>query len=646
LLAQRTAATSVAPVQKVLQMMTEMKAKGEAGMELESKTYAAYAEWVSDQETELGFEIKTSNSDIEKLLAEAAKADDDVEKLGAAITKLEDETAVAEKEQSDATAIREKEHAEYVTLSTDYSESVDALKRAIQTMESKNYDVPQAMALMQKMAEAKTGMRRVLAAFLQEKEEASKGGPAVAAYEFQSGGIVQLLEKFLNKFEKELEEVEREESNQAHNFDAEMIHLTDEIAYLKKEIEEKSVFKAKRASESAAAKSELASTRKNLAEDETTLKDMKATFVAKTDTFKANQEVRKQELAAIAKAIEIISDPSVSQSYGKHINLAQTPKGKISFLQESSTASSRALLRNAAAELLRKRAKALSSNVLANAAASVEANPFSKVIEMIKALLTKLKEEAADEADHKAWCDKELKANKLKRNKKTSKVGTLSAEVEELGSTIASMGAEIVELSKEQSELATAMKDATNIRSKEKAQNTATIKDSMAASAAVKQALVILKEFYSAQGGAFLETGKQVPEMAAYTGMQSANGGVVGMLEVIEADFSRLTSETRAEESEAASTYASFMEDSKASKQQKHDHEVKLSLKKDQAEFEVMQTKKTLAGTQEELDKAVAYYEYLKPSCNEVHVSYEERVARRKEEIEALKEAYKILDQK
>merc|ERR1719161_3367983 len=156
----------------------------------------------------------------------------------------------------------------------------------------------------------------------------------------------------------------------------------------------------------------------------------------------------------------------------------------------------------------------------------------------------------------------------------------------------------------------------------------------MAASAAVKQALVILKEFYSAQGGAFLETGKQVPEMAAYTGMQSAKGGVVGMLEVIEADFSRLTSETKAEESEAASTYASFMEDSKASKQQKHDHEVKLSLQKDQAEFELEQTKKTLAGTQEELDKAVAYYEYLKPNCNEVHVSYEERVARRKEEIE------------
>merc|ERR1719478_2012802 len=230
-----------------------------------------------------------------------------------------------------ATALREKQHAEYVTVSTDYSESVDALTRAIQTMESKNYDVPQAMALMQKMAATKMGMRRVLAAFLQQQEEQSRGGPEVAAYEFQSGGIIQLLNKFLKKFQGELAEVEEEESNQAHNFDLEMIHLSDSIAYLKKEIEEKSVLKAKRASDSAADQSDLASTKDNLAEDETTLKDMKATYAAKSDTFKANQEVRKQELEAIGKAIEIISNPNVAASYGEHVSLAQAPKS--TFLQ-------------------------------------------------------------------------------------------------------------------------------------------------------------------------------------------------------------------------------------------------------------------------------------------------------------------------
>merc|ERR1719261_1582704 len=220
--------------------MSEMKSKGESMMAAEAKTYATYKEWVSDTSRELGFEIKTAKSDIEKYLAAAAKADSDVAELGKAIDKLDGELATTEGEKQDATDIRNTQHAEYVKISTDYSESVDALERAIQTMQSRNYDVPEASALLQNMAIEKPGMRRVLAAFLQEtqKQEVARGGPAVAAYEFQSGGIIELLEKFLTKFKGELEEVEREESNQSKNHDLMVIQLSDSIDYMKKEIEE------------------------------------------------------------------------------------------------------------------------------------------------------------------------------------------------------------------------------------------------------------------------------------------------------------------------------------------------------------------------------------------------------------------------
>merc|ERR1719393_1172203 len=119
------------------------------------------------------------------------------------------------------------------------------------------------------MAVEKPGMRRVLAAFIQstqQKQEAARGGPAVAAYEFQSQGIVDLLESFLTKFKKELEEVETEEANQAQNFNLEKINLDNKIDYLKKEIFEKQTLKAKRASESSRAKGDLAATKKALAE--------------------------------------------------------------------------------------------------------------------------------------------------------------------------------------------------------------------------------------------------------------------------------------------------------------------------------------------------------------------------------------------
>merc|ERR1719401_3390966 len=186
------------------------------------------------------------------------------------------------------------------------------------------------------------------------------------------------------------------------------------------------------------------------------------------------------------------------------------------------------------------------------------------------------------------------------------------------------------------------MEEATAQRTTEKATNTDTMKDAAAGEEATKAALVVLKEFYASQASLL----QQVPEMAEYKGMQSAKGGVVGMLEVIVSDFARLHADTKASEEAAATEYASFMKDAKASKKAKHDLEYKTSLKKDQAEFEKGELDKDLKFTQQELDAALAYQQYLKPLCLEVHVSYEQRVARRKEEIAALNEAYAILDKK
>merc|ERR1719345_427853 len=106
------------------------------------------------------------------------------------------------------------------------------------------------------------------------------------------------------------------------------------------------------------------------------------------------------------------------------------------------------------------------------------------------------------------------------------------------------------------------MSEATTQRTEEKATNTATMADAAAGEDAVKAALVVLKEFYSSQGS-FLQH-KQAPEMAAYKGMGSAKGGVVGMLEVVASDFARLNADTKAAETAAATEYSGFMADSKA----------------------------------------------------------------------------------
>jgi len=196
-------------------------------------------------------------------------------------------------------------------------------------------------------------------------------------------------------------------------------------------------------------------------------------------------------------------------------------------------------------------------------------------------------------------------------------------------------------------ELDAAMAKATKLRQEEKAKNTQTIEDAVEAQTAVAQALVVLKDFYAkaAEATALLQQQPVAPEIfeKEYKGMQAENGGVVGMLEVIESDFARLESETKAAEATSQKEYDQFMTDSKVDKAQKTtDIEHKTAKKQDEEQAKTTK-EKDLEGTQKELDAALAYFDKLKPSCVDAGVSYEDRVARRKEEIVSLQEALKIL---
>merc|ERR1719181_256141 len=115
------------------------------------------------------------------------------------------------------------------------------------------------------------------------------------------------------------------------------------------------------------------------------------------------------------------------------------------------------------------------------------------------------------------------------------------------------------------------------------------------------------------------------------------------MLEVIMSDFERLEADTKAAEEQAQAEYDKFMTDSEVDKAQKvQDIDHKTKAKQDQEQTKEEKTG-DIDGTQKELDAALAEFEKLKPACLDAGISYEDRVARRKEEIQSLQEALKIL---
>merc|ERR1719171_1695081 len=107
---------------------------------------------------------------------------------------------------------------------------------------------------------------------------------------------------------------------------------------------------------------------------------------------------------------------------------------------------------------------------------------------MIKDLITRLLEEANEEAEHKGWCDTELSTNEQTRKEKTEAVEVLHAEIDELQASIAKLTEEITEHTAAVAAIDEAVAKATVIREEEKAKNTETIADAKEAQEAVAQA--------------------------------------------------------------------------------------------------------------------------------------------------------------
>jgi uncharacterized protein YoxC len=557
----------------------------------------------------------------------------------------------------EAKALREKEAADYAATHAEYEESLDALDRALIVLKKQSADVPQGflqddvVALLQEVTRktrVPASAKRTLLSFLairSRQDPLSVSAPQASAYEFQSGGVVEMLQNLMDKFMDEKRDLEKDEMGAKHAFDLMMLELKDSISAAESMRGQKAKIKAGREETAASGKGDLAATTSAKAEDTEYLEDLNAQCEQKSNDFQARQQLRTEELEAIQKAIEIISSPDVAGNSDKHLSLEQS-----SFALRASRTSVRVdPTRQEIVAYLQHNANKLNSRNLNLLAEQMSADPFAKVKKMIDAMITKLLEEANEEADHKGWCDKEMGVNAQTRDDKTEEVNTLSAEVDKLKADIMKLSQQVADLPGAISEIDAAVAKATEIREAEKQKNKETIEDAEAAQTAVGQALAVLKDFYKKAGTATAFTQQTPAEEAPetfdepYQGMGGASGGVVGMLEVIESDFNKLEAETTAAEEEAAKEFDRLMAESKKDKAVKTADMDYKKKSQTEAESDLSDSESDLKGAQKELDAALVYYEKLKPTCIVQPEPYEERVAKREAEIESLRTALKIL---
>jgi hypothetical protein len=662
------------PIDKVIDLMTALEAKIVKEGEAEAKAFKEYFEWCDDTSKNTAFEIKTAAKKKAELEATIEKCDADI---SASTSKIEDLAASIASDQSDlkdATVIREKEHSEFVAAEAELMDTVDALGRAIGIIEremAKNaalmqVDTSNFKVLLQSLstvidaAALQSQDKKKIIALVQSQGQAHaqsddteeqkadaeesvllSGAPAPDAYKSKSGGIVDMLEDLKDKAETELSDARKAEANAAHNYDMLKTSLEGSIASETKDMEEEKTAKAEAEELKATSEADLSGTSKDLATAEDELATAQSTCMTSAADHEATVAARKEELAVLAKAKEIIQ--STTGGAAGQVYLQESARSKLRTRADLAHMEVVGLIKNLAKRHHSRSLAKLASQiqVLMQYGAKFGDDPFAKVKGLITDLIVRLEKEAAAEAAEKAFCDEEMAKTESKKSELEDDIAKLTAKIDKASATSAKLKEEVKELQAELATIAKEQMEMDKIRGEENSAFVEAKADLEKGLYGVGKALDVLRDYYG--GAAALLQQGQPPAPQKHTKASGAGGGIIDILEVVESDMSEELAKEETQEADAVETYEKVTQENKVATSVKS-QDVKYKTQEfkglDKLITELSGDKANLST---ELDAVLEYYEKIKDRCIAKPESYEERKARREAEINGLKEALKIL---
>lgn len=697
-------AQKVTPIEKVIQLLTDLSEQIAAEGKAEAAAYDKYACFCKKEADDKLYAIETSDKKIKQLGEDITALDGEIAQLNEDITnlgvKIEDLTKKIAKKTSD----RQAAFDEYTVKAQDMTEAITACEEAIAALKESKAAMTDAkldgeVGLTQVQAVAK----RLRSAVVKQPLLAAPkvlalinqlDSQAPARYEYHSNDIISVLENLLKQFKGMKKDLDEAEFKEKALFDEEVLALSNQKKFAKKEQDEKSALEE--------AKTEERSEKQEMKDQETNLRNADHDFLMvlkgeceeKAELWDQRSRMRAGELTAIDEALtELKKEASPNWKANKKLvglqkSAASAAKPSASFLQEIArhtdhAASAKDVALQRVQRGLMTSASRLGSSLLSTTAMriGVAADHFVKVRQIIKDLIDRLEADAQAEHTQKTACDAGM-ANAI-NSRDSSKAAIEKAEAgkaTDIADRDLLLG-EIDQLLKQVASDRKALMEATQLRAEEEAENTKTIEMSEEGRAAVEMALSILQTFYQGAiptpapqptpppppgpGGPIVlaqkkyepyvapdsdRAGNTVGDLApevfdnTYHGKQHQATGIIGILEVVLSDFTRTNMKTTADEAQAVSDFNAFEFRMETSINTTLDTIDGKKLEVDGLNQDILQKEATIKAQTEILDAALDQLESLKVMCVEGEETWEERKAAREKEVEALKEALQILE--
>mmetsp|Transcript_2957 Transcript_2957/g.6719 ORF Transcript_2957/g.6719 Transcript_2957/m.6719 type:complete len:674 (+) Transcript_2957:68-2089(+) len=636
------------PVSKVLQLLQSLAQKVIQEGEAEQKQYEKFVDWCQETARNNQWQMKNGAERADALKAQIEKYNADIQSLEALIEEQAESIAKNEDDLDKANNVRKHEHGDWSESDRAMGETIDTVERAIALLKKQAkkgfMQIPHAATeeltntLEELMASSLFTVedKKPLMGFMQSKEDAADDAEYGAMQPDDDEQrqdpikvVVNVMEDLLDKALSQRSEASKQEKTAQFNFDMLKQSLTDEIATENKEMKsaKKNLAGAQEALSNA--EGDLALTEKGYTGDAEGLHKLQQDCMEKASDHEISVKERSEELAALAKAEDVIRESTGGASKQAYSFSQVLQKGA-----DLSHVVSK--LRSLSRSLDDMQISFLASQI--STTATQMDDPFAKVKGLITQMVDRLEQQAKAEAGHKEYCDKEMAKATMKKMDHEDAVDSLTSKFNKAVSRIATLKQDIIDIDADLAALDKSGAESMQNRQSEHADYLQAKKDYEQGVDGVQQAIKVLRDYYASD--AFV----QQPSVGSHSKGSGSAQGIIGLLEVAESDFSKMLAEVEADEREAEEIFEKEKQENKMTKVTKETDRKYKEREEQSLESTVSELRQDRDSEQNELDAVLEYTGKLNKMCVSKPDSYEERKQRREAEIDGLKQALEILE--
>lgn len=617
-LAAATRENTRSPVEKVVQLLTDLKSKLELDEKSEQQVYDKYACWCEKTTARKAAAITEAQEELRSLGQTMLTLKGKIATLVSEIEQLAQAIKASEEALAEALAVREKQNAEYQAATAEMKLALVALQQAITVLKGAS-----GGSFLQQGTHAISAVQRVVellptSAILTAKQESllsefvsMTGG---SKYAPQSLSVQGILENMYQNFARDTQDATQEEATRNRDYELFKEEKEAQLKTLKEE-------KATKEGEKAEAETLLADTTQNYDDTEAQKKadieffdQTKAACEAKHEEWVTRSDLRSQEIEGVAKAIEILSSDEARELFNTAIKEGKETKADDSYDTGSITSLLQLSGGNAvsmpAYKMLRESARKAHSLRLASLAVRVQATKvghFDEVVKAIDEMIKTLQAEDAADIAKRDQCKEEYQ-------KINSTIAELSWAIEKNQAAIDKLQRLIEDLTSEKiqtiADIGAVEEEMRQLTAERKAENEAFLQAKSEDQAVIKllaQARTVLTEYYTKHS---IELGPIQGDVKGLAFDQQGPVFNISADQAPEADFSDSGSHKH-ETKDIVSIMTMLIEDVA--------HEIKNAMKAEE-------------GAQLEYEKIMALALKLKEELEDKVVNLETMIAERQEE--------------